>query len=98
MTGSSGDVSRPGRWLRSDRRKRVPRLLLALLTIVAMVGATTPASGDDISNNLDGTVDADAEALNLVAGGSTGTVGLSVVVVIVLSEIWLPALIRPSQS
>jgi hypothetical protein len=35
---------------------------------------TSIALADDISNNLDGTVDADLEELNLTAGGSSGSV------------------------
>jgi hypothetical protein len=53
---------------------------LALLVGVAVAVMLVPgvAFGDDVSNTLDGTVDAAAETMSLTAGGPNGTTTLSV--------------------
>lgn len=61
------------------RLKPPTRLSLAFI-IAAILALTVPWAvlADDISNDLDGNIDATLEELNLTAGGSTGTVGFFV--------------------
>ena len=58
------------------RRGRVSLILGTLLTALLVVSI---AYADDISNNLDATIDTTAETVNLTFPGATGTVGLYVV-------------------
>ena len=46
--------------------------------VAAFATFAAVAYADDVSNNLDGTIDATAETLNLTLPGSGGTVGLYV--------------------
>ncbi len=67
------------RSFRSGEGKHPYRVLVCLVTIAAVLAGMAPAGADDIANNLDGTVDADAEALNLTVGGASSSVGLRVI-------------------
>jgi hypothetical protein len=58
--------------------RRRGRRLLVLGTMIAAAFPTTFAAADDISNNLDVSVDAVAEAMPLVEGGANGTTQLYV--------------------
>src|SRR5262245_21810989 len=53
----------------------------ALVAIALLFGSVATAAADQIVNNIDGTVDASLETLNLTAGGSNGSVGLFVIAV-----------------
>ena len=52
-------------------------IAMSLAVVLAML-LTSFALADDISNNLDGTVDSTLEVLSLTTGGGNGTVGLFV--------------------
>ena len=62
---------------RPDGRRRGRRFLM-LGAVAAFALFSAVAYADDVSNNLDGTIDATAETLNLTFTGSAGTVGLYV--------------------
>jgi hypothetical protein len=53
-------------------------VLIAALTALFTIAATALALADDISNNLDATVDATAEVMSLTVGGVNGTTNLYV--------------------
>src|SRR5215203_571181 len=58
---------------------RLSRLLAAAAAPVLLLGVTiTPSAADDVSNNLDGSIDAIAEVMPLNAGGINGTTTLFV--------------------
>src|SRR5215213_10259868 len=54
-------------------------IAVTALTAAATVAFGGPALADDVSNNIDATVDAVAEAMPLNAGGSNGTTQLYIV-------------------
>lgn len=60
------------------------RLLARASTVVgaaALVAGSAiagPAIADDVTNNLDNSIDATVEVINLAAGGAVGTVGISI--------------------
>jgi hypothetical protein len=51
----------------------------AVVAVALLMVSTTTALADQITNNLDGTVDSTLETLNLTPNGSTGSVGLFVI-------------------
>jgi hypothetical protein len=53
--------------------------IAGVVAVALVLGSTATALADQISNNLDGTVDSTVETLNLTPNGSTGSVGLFVV-------------------
>src|SRR5215204_2783784 len=58
---------------------RLSRLLAAAAAPVLLLGVTiTPSAADDVSNNLDGSIDAIAEVMPLNVGGANGTTTLYV--------------------
>src|SRR5687768_6414153 len=71
-------VSSTGRMPMYQRiRNKVTSTLLA--TLIALLVLPWAALADDISNNLDAVVDADAEVMPLNVGGAPGTTQLYVV-------------------
>ena len=58
--------------------RRGGRFLLLVGALAAFAAFAAVAYADDVSNNLDPTIDATAETLNLTFPGSAGTVGLYV--------------------
>ena len=55
----------------------IRRGLVAVLSVMSiLLGITAVASADDVSNNLDTTIDATAEVMSLNVGGSTGSTTL----------------------
>ena len=58
--------------------RRGGRLALFCGAVAAFAAFAAVAYADDVSNNLDGTIDATAETLNLTFPGSSGAVGLYV--------------------
>jgi len=69
--------------MNQSRSKRVDHRRLRWPSLVAgcalVLGGATAASADDVSNNLDASVDATAESMALNTGGPNGTTVLSVV-------------------
>lgn len=62
------------------KRLRKKRLTLSIITtLIVSLAAAALALGDDLANDIDLTVDATRENVNLTAGGAQGTVGLYVV-------------------
>lgn len=75
--GTTLEVATPPRATEKQVRRR-GRVSLVLGTVVAALMVTAVAFADDISNDLDATIDASAEVLNLTAAGPNGSVGLYV--------------------
>ena len=71
--GTALDVSAPEGPTEKQVRRR-GRISLALATIVGALAIVAVASADDVSNNLDGSVDATLETMNLTVGESDGSV------------------------
>jgi hypothetical protein len=67
------------RQLRTRGRLGKTRLAFLLATVGALVACVATAYADDISNNIDTTVDAVAEVMPLTTGGANGTTQLYVV-------------------
>ena len=58
-------------------QSRFPRGLVAVFSVLSiLLGLTAVASADDVSNNLDTSIDAVAEVMGLNVGGSNGTTTL----------------------
>ncbi|MDH5519775.1 MAG: hypothetical protein OEZ14_04485, partial [Acidimicrobiia bacterium] len=58
-------------------QSRFPRGLVAVFSALSiLLGLTAVASADDVSNNLDTSIDAVAEVMGLNVGGSNGTTTL----------------------
>jgi hypothetical protein len=59
---------------------RLSRLLAAAAAPVLLLGVTiTPSAADDVSNNIDASVDAAAESMSLIVGGPNKTTTLRVI-------------------